>query len=139
MNRRTFVSALGAGSLVGLGGCASRFDEDASIELLQVGVLNWTDEPTTAQIRVFLDDEVVVDETYELEPDGDGRVLDCTWPRDPGQFAVAARLREDDDWETRDLTDPDSECAALWVMIERATGPPSMPISRDCEFYADRC
>ena len=102
-------------------------------------MLNWTDEATSARVRVLLDEDVVADVTYDLEAEGDGRVLDCTWPSDPGQFVVSARLQEDDDWETRDLADPDSDCAALWVMIERSDGPPSMPISRDCEFYADRC
>ncbi len=139
MNRRAFISAIGSGSLLSFGGCISEFTGESSVELLQVGVLNWTAEAVSAQIEVRLGEEVVADVAYDLDAEGGGRVLDCTWPADPGAFAVAARLQDQDDWEIRDLTDIESECAATWIMIERPTGPPSMLISRDCEFYAGRC
>lgn len=138
MNRRSFISVLGSGAVLGLGGCTTVFGNDASVALLQVGVMNWMEESTPVQVRVTLDEEVVESVTDELEGK-DGQVLDCTWPTESGQFVVAARLGENDDWEKRDLTDPDNDCAAIWVMIEQPTGPPSMPISRDCERYADRC
>ena len=138
VHRRTFASTLGSASLFGLAGCTSVFRGDTSVELLQVGVLNWSTEATSVQVQVLLDDAVVTDVSYDLEADGGGRTLDCTWPSEPGQFGVAARVG-DNDWEKRDVTDPESDCAAIWVMIERPNESPSMPINRDCEFYADRC
>ena len=124
--------------MLGLHGCTSVLQE-TSVELLQVGVMNWTETAVTVQIRVTQDDDVIEDVTHDLTGEGDGRVLDCSWPAEPGNFGVSARLGEDGSWETRDLTDPDSDCAAIWVMIERPEGPPSVLINRDCEFYADRC
>lgn len=138
MRRRALLSTFGAGSLAAAAGCMSRF-QDMSVELLQVGVLNWSDEETGVQIRILLDEEIIEEVTYDLDADGGGHVLDCTWPFDPGDFAVAARLSRAEEWETRDLTDPEHDCAAIWVMISDPDGPPSMPISRDCTFYDDRC
>lgn len=139
MNRRDVISAIGTGSVIGLGGCTSVFDDDTAVELLRVGVVNWTDEGTLVQVRVDLDGEPVKDVSYELGAEDGSRVLDCTWPAEPGNFVVSARLGDDDEWEERDVTDPDADCAAAHVMIDRTTHPPSIPISRDCEFYADRC
>ncbi|ELY52519.1 hypothetical protein [Natronolimnohabitans innermongolicus] len=139
MNRRELVSAIGAGTAAGMAGCTALFEEDAAVELLRVGVINWTDEATAVQVRVILGEAVVEEVTYEFEPEDSGRVLDCTWPSDPGHFVVAARLDADDEWEERDVTDPDESCAAVHVMVHQTTTPPSMPVSRECEFHADNC
>lgn len=117
-------------------------DDDSSVELVRVGAVNWTDQTVTVHVRVHYDEEVVEEVTYEFEPDDDGRVLDCTWPSEPGNFALSARLEDDDEWEKRDLTDPDSDCAAAYVYIGGTVGSAaaiSMPISRDCDFYANGC
>lgn len=142
MNRRTIISAMGAGSVIGLGGCTSFFDEETAVELLDVAVINWTGETTAVHIRVHEDDELVDEVTYELEPEDEGRVLDCTWPSEPGNFVISARLEDDDEWEKRDVTDPDADCAAVYLSIDRTVGSSigiSMLVSRDCEHYADRC
>lgn len=138
MKRRKVIAALGAGSGTTLGGCSSVLGEDASVELLDVRLINWTDEPVSARVRVALDGETVDEGSYELGAES-GRLLDCAWPSEPGRFAVAARLEGDDEWEERDVTDAESDCAVVRVMIEGAPDPPSLPISRDCERYDARC
>lgn len=107
------------------------------VELLDVGVIDWTDERVSARVRVALDGETVDEGSYELGAES-GRLLDCAWPSDPGRFAVAARFEGDDEWEERDVTDAESVCAVVRVMIEGAPDSPSLPISRACGRYDDR-
>ncbi|WP_207592423.1 hypothetical protein [Halomontanus rarus] len=142
MKRREIISMTGTGAIVGLGGCTSVFSEDRTVELLMVGVINWTDVKTTVQVRVDLDGEAVHEDMVELRPEDDGHILDCAWPSEPGHFVVSARLENDEEWEERDVTDPDADCAGAYVMIEDTIGSSpaiSMPISRACERHADHC
>jgi len=129
------------GLLPGLGGCTSLLNDDSSVELLQVEILNLTDQAVTVHTRVHYDEEVVEEVTYELEPDDEGRVLDCTWPSEPGDFALSARLEDDDEWEKRELKDYDSDCAAAYVHVGLPSDLDSLSIAvrAGCDSHADRC
>lgn len=139
LTRRSLLATIGGGSLVSLAGCNGVLTGDPRVELLHVGVINWAPVATAFQLEIRLDGEIVETITEDLEPDGEGRSLECTWPADPGEYSVRARLGPGDEWSERDLTDPDHDCVAIWMMIEEPGPSISIPISRDCEFYRDRC
>ena len=136
-SRRGVLTALGTCG-VGLAGCTALFDEDPTISLLRVGAINWSDEAVTVEIRIERNGEDVGGETFSFDPGDDGRRLECTWSTDPGAFVVAARL-DDGDWERRDLTEVDGECASVYVMIDDPGPSISMPINTDCEPIGGGC
>lgn len=142
LNRRQVIAALGTGAFTGLSGCASLLNGDETVKLQRVGIVNWTDRALTVHVRVHHDNEVVEQTQVEFTPEEQGHVLDCTWPTDPGVFSISARLSETDEWEKKDVTDSESDCAAVLVSInETVNSSPavSLPVSRDCDFYADSC
>jgi len=117
MKRRELLATVGAGTAIGLAGCTSAFNDERGVELLGLGVVNWTDEPTTIDVRLERDDEILEEATYELES-GEGDSFDCTWPSEPGEFVVSTRTPDEDDWDARDLTDRGSDCIRSYVVVE---------------------
>jgi hypothetical protein len=113
-----------------LAGCSSETDDDNAVELLSVGVLNWTEKSKTLQVRVERDSETVADSTYELEADGQV-ALECTWPSEPGDFVVSARVGTDGEWTESDMTALDADC--VWpLVVVRSPASISMPTDTDC-------
>ena len=134
MNRREILSVLGSGSVVGFAGCTSFFEEeDTTVELLGVRAVNWIDELTAVDVRVAHEGEVVEEATFEFSEHGQSQLLDCTWPAEPGDFVVSARLEDDNEWKDREFADPEVECGKVLVMVDHPTEPPSMPTSTNCE------
>lgn len=128
--RRRLLAAIGTCG-AGLAGCTA-LTGDPAIELLGVGAINWSEESVTVEIRIELEGETVGGDTFSFEPHDDGRRLECTWPTEPGAFAIAARL-EDEAWERRDLTEVDGACVSVYVMIDEPGPSISMPMNTDCE------
>lgn len=108
LGRRRFIAAAGATASVALAGCATVVDFLAGMVLDDVNLMNGTDQVLTGSIVVRNpDDETVLDDSFEVEPDEDdeddsgpdpdeesqavfGDVFD-----DPGEYTVEIELDED--------------------------------------------
>lgn len=124
MSRYTRRYFLVATAITSLAGCLSDNDDSGQTTLAPILINNRHESPHTVNLRVTWDDEVVHDRTYDIEGnDSDDRRLpgaapDRTWPDEPGQFTVSARL-EGDEWQTIDPEDEGyPECLGITVEID---------------------
>ncbi len=107
MERRGFIRSLAVATVpVGLAGCARRNGSADESVLGAVVVANLDDEAHAVEFRVEWDGEVVHESTHRLEERSgrNGASPDRTWPDDPGQFVVSARLRGEE-WRSADPAD----------------------------------
>lgn len=134
MRRRTLLArvALGTAATTSFAGCLSTaggdglglFDGDGT-RLARVTLLNQDDVDHTVDFRVRWADELVHDSSNRFAADngpgtGDsGATLDRTWPNDPGQFTLAARV---DGGEWRRVAPEDwnrPSCLGVFVPVDR--------------------
>ena len=134
MHRRIFLArvALGPVATTSVAGCLSNtsggglglFDGDGT-RLARVTLLNQDDVDHTVDFRVRWADELVHDSTHRLAADtgpgteNSGATLGRTWPADPGQFTLAARV---DGGEWRRAAPEDwnrPSCLSVLVPVDR--------------------
>lgn len=99
MNRRAFLAAAATASS-GIAGCLGSGTEDelGHATLQKMDLLNISQEPVTATVRIERDGGAVThEEGYEL-PSNDGVALDCVWP--DGPIRVNVRCENQESWET---------------------------------------
>jgi len=71
-----------------------------------VEIINLSRTPWSVRVELRRDDEVVWSETESVAID-EQRPLECTWPRTPGEYTIAARLDSGDGRVERPLADAD--------------------------------
>jgi hypothetical protein len=119
-DRRTVLMTLAGTSIAG---CASLNPLSNSDEgQTKLGTVHLANQDTTEHIvefRVEWDGELVYDQAYEIEandPDDGmipGEIPERTWPDEPGQFTVSARLTGEE-WQTIDPADDECpECLGV--------------------------
>ena len=115
MNRRQFI---GTATLIGtatVAGCLDSFSDSAAT-LQRLYLLNDRDVPVTVELRIERDetDEVVHEDTYEIDAGLDGTPVDCVWPDDP--LRILARNAEDEEWNSFSTAGRDG-CVILYAEI----------------------
>ncbi|MCU4974035.1 hypothetical protein OB955_14990 [Halobacteria archaeon AArc-m2/3/4] len=115
MDRRQFI---GFTAITGSGlmaGCLDSFS-DSYATLQRFLLINDRDEPATVELRIELDgtDEVVHEDTYEIDSGLDGTFVDCVWPDEP--LRILVRNAEDDNWNDFSTADRDG-CLILYAEI----------------------
>lgn len=128
MNRRTLLTTIGIPIPLATGGCLSFFEDTGEAAKIQLGYLDVANFDTTShrfEVRVFKDGERVHSSSHEVQSrDGatvHGTAVDCTWDENPGEYAISARV-DDEEWNELSLTPdnspvtPDTECAVVGVL-----------------------
>lgn len=118
--RRTFLTI---SATVGVAGCLSRDGDSGQTTLGSPLINNRDDQSHTVDFRVTWNDDVVHNRSYQIEANDvddnqlPGATPETTWPDDPGQFTVSARLNGED-WQTVDPVDQNyPECLGVTVEI----------------------
>lgn len=121
LHRRTILA--GSASVT-LAGCLFQSGNSGQTKLGYPQISNRHDHPHTVDFRVTWNDDVVLNRTYQIEADDPednrlpGAVPEKTWPDDPGQFTVSARL-DGGEWRTIDPAEQNyPECLGVTVEID---------------------
>lgn len=81
-----------------------------------VEIINLSRTPWSVRVELRRDDEVVWSETESVAID-EQRPLECTWPRTPGEYTIAARLDSGDGRVERPLADADGGRVGAFVVV----------------------
>ena len=97
MNRRQFLAASCAGTIVSISGCLSLFD--STVQLGGLSVVNYDNESKEIEIRVERDGTTLRESTIELPETDDPTVstaerkpVECTWDDDDGEYVIEASV-----------------------------------------------
>lgn len=113
MQRREVLAALAGGSVIGAAGCTGRSE---GVEVVGLEILNMAWTPRSVTVELKRDGDVVWTETEQVAVDTE-RPLECTWPRTPGDYAVATHLDDGDGRAERDLSDAGSRTVGAFVIV----------------------
>ncbi len=122
--RRHLLVAVGAAATAG---CTGAFGSEGDgsgdtdgVRLGELSVQNNHDDDHRVQLAIETDGEMLHLGTYDLEGDGDSRVIEGAWSDDPGSYRVHARL-DDDGIQTADVMDgvgSSADCVRVLIRID---------------------
>ncbi len=112
MRRRTFVSAVTVGLVVGTGCLGS---DDQLTKLAWINLQNHREEEYDVEVTVEDDDEIVFSNTYHFGTDDEtGKVLEENPVNGEGEYVVQATLDgEEREVDTTDFIDGDETCIGV--------------------------
>lgn len=127
MKRRTLVTSFSL-AMLGLSGCTA-FDDAQSqtgnTRLQSLQVANRTDQRYRVNVLVFYEDELQTWTSVDAGPmdedsgEAGGGQVESTWPDEPGQFTVHARIDGKGSWQTLDLSEATgAECSPVVASID---------------------
>lgn len=136
VRRRHFLGSMALAGIGTTAGCMSS-DNDEYATMQQLMLLNDRDDPVTMELRIERDDndEVVHEETYEIDSGLDGTPVDCVWPDEP--LRVLAQHDKDDEWSSLSTAE-EAEC--LSVLVEANNQGTTFFLSREeCPIRSPHC
>lgn len=105
MKRRSLLA--GVSGVIPLSGCFSSNTDGEETVLGRVVIMSHILVRSSIDLRIDWEGETIHNTSYEVEPEGhendliyDGPVPEKTWPDDPGQFTISARISGNEDWKT---------------------------------------
>jgi hypothetical protein len=119
--RRRLLSTIAAAVTVITAGCG-RFLSSNELLVEFVEVVNLDESSHVISVVVEKDDDVVVNETVELEALSEGEydstAFDGPWLDRAGDFVVRAQLSTSDTWREADLSGSESSAVGIEVLID---------------------
>lgn len=99
MNRRAYLSGLGATTVASLSGCLSPFD-DSTVQLGGVVVGNYLVTPQFLEVSILENRTTHYDGELKLQASEANRVeprwLDCEWPEDERAFVIEMATEQEE-------------------------------------------
>lgn len=77
---------LGAVALSATAGCTA-FDSESGIQVGNIIIGNWQEEPVTITVRLDRQESTVFEEALEIEGDGE-ELIEQSWDADPAEYTV---------------------------------------------------
>lgn len=137
MDRRTYLSAFGISGLAGCGGLANRIG-GGGIVLSHIYVENMDTDSHTIRVLVRYDGKLghwSASEVpaFDAETGDPGSLeVERTWPDKPGKIVVNARLDDEREWRTENLSKTIGDsCTNVHLSIDR-DGNLTVMFSGDC-------
>lgn len=122
-----------------LAGCLGFGDDNGESELGTVTVENHHDESQTAELRIEWEEEVILDEQYDLGrmdpdtnivPDEAGVLVERVWPDEPGDFTVSFR-RTNEEWTTVTPSEYEyPECFSVYCSLRDGESAPHVGVRK---------
>lgn len=136
MRRRSLLSSLGTGALVGMTGSTSHMGKP--VEITEIAVYNHSTEAYQVRVRLHVSRETVYDRTRALSArHGKQDVASVVFedlPADKRDYAVSYKLVERTDWQRESLDGiPDDCIEGLLPIHDDGSGPTVSFLTSDCK------